>query len=331
MSNPQLTDYVHILCTLFERFVQAHPSYESRLYTYDNQRMVVLFVMMQFRRIWRFKAQHRWLTQHPQLLRWLGWEQVPHRTTLSRRYKALYEVVQAFVQFIGQDAGDLDARLRQQHLVEDKSPFKALGPVWHQSDRQAGRMPTKLRNLDIDATWTKSGYHGWVYGYGLHLTCNEDAFPALVQVETAAVAETTVMDDKEARLLQQLHPLTVAADNGYAQARRIRRWAKAGVVLLTPATKWHTGRFAQAYQRFRQRPHNRQHLQRRRTSIEPAFNLIAQTIGTTARQKQLPVKGLANVRTCLAIATLSLQLAMIANSIWGRPLRNISTISAAFA
>jgi hypothetical protein len=39
-------------------------------------------------------------------------------------------MVQAFVQFIGQDAGDMDARLRQQHLVEDKSPFKALGPVW---------------------------------------------------------------------------------------------------------------------------------------------------------------------------------------------------------
>lgn len=204
MNNPKMADYVHILCTLFERFVQAQPSYESRLHTYNNQRMVVLFVILQFRRIWRFKAQHRWLTQHPQLLRWLGWEQVPHRTTLSRRYKQLYEVVQAFVQFIGQDGGNLDARLRQQHLVEDKSPFKALGPVWHQADRQAGRVPEKLRNLDTDATWTKSGYHGWVYGYGLHLTCNEDAFPALVQVETAAVTETTVMDDKEACLLQQL-------------------------------------------------------------------------------------------------------------------------------
>lgn len=112
---------------------------------------------------------------------------------------------------------------------------------------------------------------------------------------------------------------------------RIRRWAKAGVVLLTPAAKWRNGRFAGAYHRFRQRPHNHQHLQRHRTSIEPAFNLMAQIIGTTSRQKQLPAKGLANVRSCLAIATLSLQLAMIVNSIWGQPLRNISTISAAFA
>lgn len=331
MNNPKMADYVHILCTLFERFVQTQPSYESGLYTYNNQRMVVLFVILQFRRIWHFKAQHRWLTQHPQLLKWLCWEQVPHRTTFSRRYKQLYEVVQAFVQFIGQDASALDARLRQQHLVEDKSLFKALGPVWHQSDRKRGRRPEKLRNLDIDATWSKSGYHGWVYGYGLHLTCNEDAFPALVQVETAAVAETTVSADKETRLLHQLQPTPLAADNSYTQAMRIRCWAKAGVILLTPATKWRNGRLAGAYHRFRQRPHIRQHLQRRRTSIEPAFNLIAQTIGTTARQKQLPLKGLANVRACLAIATLSLQLAMIVNSIWGRPLRNISTITAALS
>lgn len=328
MKNPRLADYVHRLCTLFERFVQTHPSYESGLYTYDNQRMVVLFVFFQFRRIWHFKAQHRWLEKHPEIVKWLGWERVPHRTTLSRRYKQSYTVVQAFVQFIGQDAAALDTRLRPSHLVEDKSLFKAAGPVWHQSDRKAGRIPAKLRNLDTDASWTKSGYHGWVYGYGLHLTCNEDAFPALLQVETGAVAETTVLNDKEPCLLQQLQPTTLTADNSYAQAMRIRRWASAGVALLTPATKWRMGRYAQAYHRFLNHPLNRQHLQRRRTSIEPGFDLIAKAIGTTARQKQLPVKGLSNVRSCLAIATLSVQVAMMVNSIWGLPLRNISTITA---
>jgi hypothetical protein len=331
MNDPESADYVKVLCTLFERFVQTHPLYESRLYTYTNQRMIVLFILFQFRRIWHFKAQHRWLEKHPEIVKWLGWEQVPHRTTLSRRYKQLYAVVQAFVQFIGQDAGELDERLRQAHLVEDKSPFKALGPVWHQSDRKAGRIPEKLRNLDTDASWTKSGYHGWVYGYGLHLTCNEDAFPALVQVETGAVAETTVMDDKESCLLHQLQPATLAADNSYTQAMRIRRWATAGVALLTPATQWRTGRYAKAYHRFCKHPVNRQRLQRRRTSIEPGFDLIAKIIGTTARQKQLPVKGIANVRSCLAMATLSVQVAMIVNSIWGLPLRNISTITAALS
>ena len=185
MSNPNLTDYVHTLCTLFERFVQAYPAYESQLYRYSNQKMIVLFTMLQFRRIFKFKAQRRWLGEHGELLALLGWDTVPHRTTLWRRYKQLYPVLQAFVQFIGQYAGELDERFRQPHLVADKSLFKAQGPVWHQKDRQAGVVPAKLRNLDTEATWTKSGYHGWVYGYGLHMVCNDAAFPALVQVETA--------------------------------------------------------------------------------------------------------------------------------------------------
>jgi hypothetical protein len=331
MNNPNLTDYVHVLCTLFERFVQAYPGYESQLYTYSNQRMIVLFTILQFRRIYKFKAQRRWLGEHGEMLALLGWATLPHRTTLLRRYKQLAAVLPAFVQFVGQYASQLDGRFRQKHLVADKSPFKAQGPVWHQADRQAGRLPAKLRNLDTEASWTKSGYHGWVYGYGLHITCNDAAFPALVQVATGSVAETAVIDSQEAVILHQLHPETLAADNSYAQARRIRRFAHAGVVLLSPAYKWRKGRFAQAYHRYRQLEANAIRLRHRRTTIEPLFDLVAKVIGTTARQKQLPVQGSANVNTCLALATLSVQLAMIVNSIWGLPLRNISTIAAALS
>ena len=68
----------------------------------------------------------------------------------------------------------------------------------------------------------------------------------------------------------------------------------------------------------------------RRTAIEPVFDLLAQLLGATDNHKQLPLQGLANVRTCLALATLTLQVAMIANSIWGLPLRNISSMTMAF-
>jgi hypothetical protein len=39
------------------------------------------------------------------------------------------------------------------------------------------------------------------------------------------------------------------------------------------------------------------------------FDLLAKIIGATANHKQLPIKGLAKVRTCLALATLTLQIA----------------------
>lgn len=261
----------------------------------------------------------------------LGWERIPHRSTFSRRYKQLYETLQSFAPFLGAYASDLEPALSQDHLVEDKSLFKALGPVWHQADRKEGRIPDKLRHLDKDATWSKSAYQGWVYGYSLHLTCNEAAFPILVQVETAAYPESVVLDEKADHILPTIQPKSLAADNNYTKALRIRHWAKQGVVLLTPASNWVKGRYALAYHRFIKEPDNAQRLRRRRTSVEPLFDLVAKVLGTTGRHKQLPLQRQPNVRSCLALATLSVQIAMIVNSIWGLPLRNISTMATAFS
>jgi hypothetical protein len=85
---------------------------------------------------------------------YLGFESVPHRTTLSRCYKALYPLLQAFVQYVAQYVPTLDEPFANRQLYEDRSLFKAKGVVWHQRDRQAGRIPENLRNL-TDATWSK--------------------------------------------------------------------------------------------------------------------------------------------------------------------------------
>ena len=94
--------------------------------------------------------------------------------------------------------------------------MKAQGPVWHQKDRREGRIPEGLRTLDTDATWGKSGYHGWVYGYGLHATCNRHGFPKLVQVETASVSESHVIDEKAAQI-EPLKPTELVGDDSYTK------------------------------------------------------------------------------------------------------------------
>lgn len=203
--------------------------------------------------------------------------------------------------------------------------------MWHQKDRQAGRIPEKLRHLDTDATWAKSVYHGWVYGYGLHLTCNRAGFPVLMQVETAAYNETVALQAKQECLLKVFQPETFCADDAYTQALRIRQWAQQGVILLTPAIRWRKGRYAQAYHRFIQQPDMAAWLRTRKTAIEPIFDLIAKLLGVTGRQKQLAIQQLPNVRTGIGLAVLSLQVAMIANNVWGLPFRSISTLKGAFA
>ena len=335
MDKPKLTDYAKLIFTLFDQFEQEQMKQQGvkpgKPYTFSQRCFIVLFMLLQYRRQYQFKGQRAWLEQHPEILALLGWEQVPHRTTFSRRYKALACVLQAFVAYLGEAAVDLGDEFAHHHLVEDKSLFKAQGAVWHQSDRKAGHIPPKLRHLDTDATWSKSAYQGWVYGYGFHLTCTEAAYPKLVQVETAAISEADVIETKSEALLSRLKPLTVAADNGYTQAMRIRRWAKSGVALLTPAAKWVKGRYAKAYHAFLKEPDIQQHLRARRTSVEPFFDLMSQVLGCQGRQKQLPLQGLANVRTCLLLATVSIQIAMIINSMWQLPLRNISHMRAVFS
>jgi hypothetical protein len=41
--------------------------------------------------------------------------------------------------------------------------------VWHKKDKEAGVVPHS--SIDTEAGWTYSGWHGWVYGWKLHLAC----------------------------------------------------------------------------------------------------------------------------------------------------------------
>ena len=49
----------------------------------------------------------------------------------------------------------------------DSTVLRAKGGVWHQKDRKKGVLPHT--SIDSEAHWTKSGWHGWVYGWKLHL------------------------------------------------------------------------------------------------------------------------------------------------------------------
>lgn len=332
--KPTFNDYVGLIYNRFEAFVQSSDEVAKlgKPYTYQNQSMIVFFMWMQFKKIYQFKTQWRWLNQHPESLAVLGWDTIPDRSTLSRRYKALYAVLQAFSAFLGQDSEALGDEMSTKHLNEDQSLFKAEGSVWHQSDRQQGRIPDKLRNLDTDATWKKSAYHGWVYGYGIHLTSTQAGFPVLMEVETATFSEKQAIERKESQILNHLKPDTVCGDDAYTKAMRIRKWAQQNVILVTPALRWRNGKYAIAYRRFiKTQADIVQILKKRKTAIEPIFDLIAQLLGTTGKQKQLFRQGIENIRTHLGLGVLSLQIAMIANQIWGMPFRTISHIKGAFA
>lgn len=44
--------------------------------------------------------------------------------------------------------------------------IRSNGRIWHKKYKEQGIMPKGLRNVDKEASWSKSRYDGWVYGHG---------------------------------------------------------------------------------------------------------------------------------------------------------------------
>lgn len=59
------------------------------------------------------------------------------------RYKALSPKLAQFITFVGDWATPLGEVFSQEVVYQDKSLFKAKGPVWHATDRAADRVPEK--------------------------------------------------------------------------------------------------------------------------------------------------------------------------------------------
>ncbi|GAB5493713.1 MAG: hypothetical protein Phog2KO_39280 [Phototrophicaceae bacterium] len=86
--------------------------------------------------------------------------------------------------------------------------------------------------------------------------------------------------------------------------------------MATPALRWRKGKYAKAYRKFiKTQSDIVRILNKRKTAIEPIFDLMSQLLGTSGKQKQLFRQGIENVRTHLGLGVLYLQIAMIANSI----------------
>ena len=298
--------------------------------SYSDRDLIIFFTVMQVKRIFCFKSQYKWLLMHVNERKKFRFEElIPHRATLSRRFKTLEKTISEFIVFVGQWADSQDKIFDQHALYVDGSLFTSQGGKWHVSNRRENVIPEGARNIDVDSTWSKSGYHGWVQGYSLHLLTNYHGFPKLAQVETASYPETRMIKDNEA-FIENIHPKYVIGDNGYHESMRIRRWANMGINLLTPAEKWKNGKFAIQYHKMLEQPKEKAILARRKTAIEPIFDLISKLIGTGNNHKQLPMKGLSNVRTNILLGVLSLQIIMISNHQMNKPFREISYFMAAF-
>ena len=150
--------------------------------------------------------------------------------------------------------------------------------AWHKKDRARNHIPKGLRNVDKTASWSKSAYHGWVYGYGLHLTTTHHGFPVMFDILPANVNERKVLDKQQHRLMKKSIRCLIA-DAGYRDKKRATDLAAARIMLITPdvcveqveAIFGPMNTMAVAF--FEEAKASR------KTAIEPVFDCTQQTLG----------------------------------------------------
>lgn len=332
MYYPDLIEYITFLFSMLDEFslLQENVSKRGRPETYPDASLIVFYAIMTLKGITAMRAQHDYLFHHPLYLERCQLPACPSHVTLGRRYKALTPKLNAFTEYIAASEFARAAGFLQQVVYEDKSLFKvSAGPVWHQKDRLNDHLPKGLRGVDQTATWSKSGYHGWVYGYGLYLTGIRNGFPVMFQVLPANVNERKVLDAKKDRLLEK-GVRCIVADNGYVDKKRQVAFAETDVLLLTPKTTLTEANTLLGADPLYTATQVETWQTARKTAIEPVFDLLSRLLSITGAHKPLPMRGVAYVSTFLGIGILLLQLAMLINVRCGLPTRNVTHIKTVF-
>jgi IS5 family transposase len=235
----------------------------------------------------------------------------PARRTWERRLKGLPATLPAQIAALGQHLVLLLTPWAEygRAVALDSTPLRACGGVWHKKDREAGEVPHT--SIDTEAHWTKSGGHGWVYGWKLHLITTV----AAVWIPLAAeLTPANVADNEQAPALLEALPAQVRfvlGDQHYNAPTLRDHCAAHGRVLVTPKRG--------AY------PHQDEGVEVRRIFHELRSRAIENFNGQFKSifdcRGQVPTRGLLATRRFVLGAVLVYQLALLPRFETGGSLR----------
>ena len=167
--------------------------------TYSDRLILKALVIMIIRRLYTAYAFLTFLEQGdplPQQLRLLLSEQgrFPTRRTWERRLAALPPTLPGLIGCVGRHlVGVLHPwAVHGRAAAVDSTPLKTSGGVWHKKHKETGEIPHT--SIDIEAGWSKSGWHGWWYGWKLHLAVSVGSvwIPLAAELTPANTADNTI-------------------------------------------------------------------------------------------------------------------------------------------
>lgn len=225
----------------------------------------------------------------------------PTRRTWERRLKALPDSLPAQIGCLGRYLVALIQPWATcgRAAAIDSTPLQAKGGVWHKKDREQGIVPHT--SIDTEASWTKSGWHGWVYGWKLHVVTTVAAvwIPLAAELTPANMADNEQAPGLVRELPSDIHFLL--GDRHYNAPNVSQICKEAGQILVT--TKYgrypHTGIGVEVRRIFHKL---------RSLAIE---NFNEQFKGIFDAHGQVPTKGLANTQRFVLGAIFVYQLALL--------------------
>jgi Transposase DDE domain len=273
-------------------------TYGDRLFL----KALVIMIVRHLHTVYELRSVLDQPTAEMQALRALMTErgQYPSRRTWERRLKAVPATLPAQIGCLGRYLVDLIqpwAKCGRAAAI-DSTVLRSRGGVWHKKDREAGEVPHT--SIDTEAHWTKSGWHGWVYGWKLHIVATVAAvwIPLSAELTAANVADSEIAPDLVCRLPAEVR--YVLGDRHYNTPELREQCADDERILVTS--------------RYGRYPHTDAGVEVRRifhklrsTAIE---NFNEQFKGIFDGHGQVPTKGLTNTRRFALGAILVYQLTL---------------------
>jgi len=289
--------------------------------TYSDRLMVKAVIVMIVRRLYTAHSLLAFLDEETELTQMLRHNlsevgKFPNRRTWERRFEQLAPTLPSLIGTLGRYLIELLEPFAQtgRAVALDSTALRANGGVWHQKDRQQGVIPHT--SIDSEAGWSKSGYHGWWYGWKLHLACTIGSL--WLPLAACLTVANTNDSEKAIELVQELSNDVryCLGDKHYRGADLAAYCRLTERILVTPRS----GRY----------PHKDTGVEVRKffhklrsQAIEP-FNALFKNIFEW--RGQVPVKGLLSTQVFVLGAVLLYQLVLLYQFCMGKALgKNIKS------
>jgi hypothetical protein len=290
---------------------------------YKPKTIAVMFAVMILKRIVHFKSMHKFLITNPLIAKVLGFKKsIPDRSTLSRRFKNIYDFIKAQIISLGKIL--INTRITKPKIISiDSTMHQACGNIWHKKHKNNNYIPDKLRNIDREAEWGYSQYKGWVYGYKTHLVATSTfkglPIPIDCEITKANPQDNTIALPLLKRLSFKITRY-ILADKGYDDVKLREFCESQKVKFIVPMKQYaQTKTDRISYIRFYNSKLGQKIYARRAKTIEPLFGYIKELFSTT----KLLMKGFKNVQAYLSITVWLYQILIYINYIHKKTLRNL--------